>query len=271
MSGEVDPLYVAARSALLDTLVAVANHVGAFVLVGAQAVYHFTGASELLVAEFTTDADFSIDPGLLTSDPLLGGLMLAGGFTRTDNIGRWCSPTGVFVDLMVPERVAGKGTRRARLGNHGKEIARRAKGLEGSLIDKERATITAFDPSDSRTASLWIAGPGALIVAKTHKIYERLGYPGRLNDKDALDTFRLLQITSTNDLRERMSLLRGSEVSRAVTEEAISLFPEIFGSLQSPGVQMAVRASGVTSDTDTDTIAASMVELIHDAVVSLGS
>jgi hypothetical protein len=36
-------------------------------------------------------------------------------------------------------------------------------------------------------------------------------------------------------------------------------------------VQRAVRASGVTSDTGTDTIAASMVELIHDAVVSLGS
>jgi hypothetical protein len=62
MSGEPDPLYVRARAALLDTLDALEPHLDALVLVGAQAIYLHTGDAELTVAEYTTDADFSISP-----------------------------------------------------------------------------------------------------------------------------------------------------------------------------------------------------------------
>lgn len=43
MSGAPDPLYTAARRALLDAFVAIRDHLDAVVLVGAKAVYIHTG------------------------------------------------------------------------------------------------------------------------------------------------------------------------------------------------------------------------------------
>jgi hypothetical protein len=52
-----DPLYVRARAALLEATEALAPHLDALVLVGAQAIYLHTGATDLAVAKYTTDAD----------------------------------------------------------------------------------------------------------------------------------------------------------------------------------------------------------------------
>ena len=65
MPGAYDPRYVAARSVLLDALGALGAQREAVVLVGAQAIYMYTGALELAVAEFTTDGDLTIDPALV--------------------------------------------------------------------------------------------------------------------------------------------------------------------------------------------------------------
>src|SRR5260370_30235914 len=70
MLGVFDPLYVRARAALLDAAEALAAHIEAVVLVGAQAIYLHTGAAELAVAEYTTDADFAISPLELAGSPL---------------------------------------------------------------------------------------------------------------------------------------------------------------------------------------------------------
>jgi hypothetical protein len=94
MSGDPDPLYVRARTALLDALVALEPHLDAVVLVGAQAIYLHAGEADLNVAEYTTDADFSISPGQLADSPLLGDLLTAAGFTRREHPGGWLSPTG---------------------------------------------------------------------------------------------------------------------------------------------------------------------------------
>ena len=59
-----DPLYVRARVALLDAVEALGIHRDAIVPVGAQAIYLHTGAADLAVAEYTTDADFSLRPGV---------------------------------------------------------------------------------------------------------------------------------------------------------------------------------------------------------------
>ncbi len=59
------------------------------------------------------------------------------GFTLCEPPGRWVSPDGVYVDLMVPDALAGPGSRGARLGPHGRRVARRAKGLEAALVDRE--------------------------------------------------------------------------------------------------------------------------------------
>ncbi len=67
--GEVDEEYVLARRALLDAADALSEHLDAVVLVGAQAIYLQTGAAELAIAEYTTDADLSIQPAGLRDAP----------------------------------------------------------------------------------------------------------------------------------------------------------------------------------------------------------
>lgn len=262
MSGEPDPLYVRARAALLDTLDALKPHLDALVLVGAQAIYLHTGDADLAVAQYTTDADFSVSPGELSDTPLLGDLLTASGFLPREHPGGWLSPDGIYVDVMVPEALAGPGSRGARLGPHGKRAARRAKGLEGAAVDRERSVITALDPSDDRAIEMWVAGPGALLVAKTHKIAERVGAMDRVRDKDALDVLRLLRGVETEELARRLAALRASDVAGAVTNEAIALFATLFGDPTAEGVLMAVRAAG--DQEDPDTIAESMVALVSD-------
>jgi hypothetical protein len=158
MLGEFDELYVRARSALLDAAEALAPQLGSIVLVGAQAVYLHTGWAELAVAEFTTDADFSVEPSALSNSPLLGDLMTRCGFTPREHPGGWLSPSGVYIDIMVPEALAGRGSRSADLGLHAKRAARRAFALEGALVDREPHTMSALDPADRRAVTMNVAG-----------------------------------------------------------------------------------------------------------------
>jgi hypothetical protein len=67
-------------------------------------------------------------------------------------------PTKVEVGLMVPEAVGGSGRRAARLPGHGKEVARKARGLEAALVDKATTTIRALDPADLRSFAVPVAG-----------------------------------------------------------------------------------------------------------------
>lgn len=268
MSGDPDPLYARARAALLDTLDALEPHLEALILVGAQAIYLHTGDADLAVAEYTTDADFSVSPGDLSDVPLLGDLLMARGFLPREHPGGWLTPDGIYVDVMVPESLAGPGSRGARLGPHGKRAARRAKGLEGAAVDRERSVIRALDPSDDRAVEMWVAGPGALLVAKTHKIAERVGAMDRVRDKDALDVLRLLRAIETEDLAQRLGQLQASEVAGEVTNGAVAQLPALFGDPAAEGVLMAVRAAG--DEEDPDTIAGSLVALADDLVRAMG-
>jgi len=262
MPGVPDPLYVRARRALLDAVEALADHRDALVLVGAQAIYLHTGDADLAVAEYTTDADFTVSPADLADAPLLADLLGARGFTPREHPGGWLSPDGIYVDIMVPEHLAGPGTRGARLGPHGKRAARRAKGLEGALVDRGLRTIAALDPDDERTVELLVAGPGALLVAKVHKIAERVGAQDRVRDKDALDVLRLLRAVDTDDLAARLRTLRSDPLSGAVTTEALKHLPQLFDSSDSAGVAMAIRSAG--SAEDAAVIARSFVALVED-------
>ncbi len=266
--GVLDPLYVRARAALLDAVQALGVHLEAMVLVGAQAIYLRTGAGDLAVAEYTTDADFAISPVELAATPPIDELLKKAGFTAREHPGGWRSPAGVYVDLMVPEALAGPGSRGARLGSHGKRAARRAKGLEGALIDRDRYAIRALAADDDREVSMWVAGPGALLVAKIHKIAERAEARDRVRDKDALDVLRLLQAIDTEELASRVCQLLDDELARSVTQEAVNLLPLLFADQDRFGVQMAVRAAGTGEDAAT--IAASMVVLVEELRIRLG-
>ena len=266
MSGVPDPLYVRARCALLDAFDALEPHLDAIVLVGAQAVYLHTAGTELAVAEYTTDADLAIAPGDLADSPLIGDALTSGGFTPRAHPGGWLSPDGIYLDVMVPDALAGPGTRGARLGAHGKRAARRTKGLEATLVDRERRTVFALDPTDSRAREIWIAGPAALIVAKLHKIGERVGAQDRVRDKDALDLYRLLQAVSTDQLADGMRRLREHPLSRDVTATALVTLRALFTRRDAEGVEMTVRAAG--DPENSDVMRASMIGLATDLLAA---
>jgi hypothetical protein len=250
-SAPPDPLYVLARGVLLDALDALGDQRDAVILVGAQAIYLHTGAAELAVAEFTTDSDLGIDPGALKSRPELGEALGGAGFSRSGQPGTWVAarrlegrPVTVDVDLMVPEALGGGGRRGARLPEpHGNRAARKARGLEAALVDREVREIGALDERDTRRFRVAVAGPAALLVAKLHKIHERVDAQRLASDKDALDVLRLLRAVPTETFAGALDRLREDPLSAEVTEQAISYLRELFSSPGAPGSSMAARAA----------------------------
>lgn len=194
MNGDVDhdPEYVAARRVLLDALEALGAHRKAVVLVGAQAIYLRVGAGDLAVAPFTTDGDLALNPNLLDDEPILAEALRAAGFDLAVNPGTW-SLTDVQIDLLVPSSLGGPGRRSARLGPHGAEVARKAKGLEAAMVDHSILRLAALDASDRRELEVPVAGLAALLVAKLHKLAEREANPDRWAPKDGLDVLRILR------------------------------------------------------------------------------
>ncbi len=115
------------------------------------------------------------------------------------------------VDLLVPEGAnASAGTRGARLGPHGNRAARRAVGLEAALVDHSPLIVAALDPVDGRQITVEVAGVAALLVAKTHKIHDRLinGKAERISDKDASDVYRIMQTAAPRDVAATLLTLR---------------------------------------------------------------
>lgn len=179
------------------------EHRSSIILVGAQAIYLHTGSAEVALAEYTTDADLVLDPRHLASDPLIEDAMTSAGFIRdpsNENPGTWVSPEGIPVDLMVPARVAGRGRRGVTVGPHDRGAMRRAVGLEAVLIDHAPLTVSGLVEGDDRRIEVQVAGPAGLLVAKLHKVAERLDTPRRRDDKDAHDIYRLLVAIDTADL-----------------------------------------------------------------------
>jgi hypothetical protein len=152
----------------------------------------------------------------------------------------------IEVDLMVPEAVSGAGRRAARLPGHGKEVARKARGLEAALIDKSNAIIGALSGVGARTFTVAVAGPAALLVSKLHKMDERLaeGKQDRLDDKDALDILRLRRAIPTATLVEAFLHLLRDPIAQEVTREALGMLERLFSSPRLRGAQMAARAAG---------------------------
>lgn len=269
-SPAVDPRYVEARRVLLDALTALAPHRPALVVAGAQAVYLRTGGGEVAiapfttdtdvlvgVAPFTTDGDVAVDPMSLVAAPTIEAAMTAAGFKLSVTDGHtepgiWVTsaviegePFLIPVDLIVPEGFAPRGGRRgARLGPHGSHAARRAVGLEAALVDKSPMTVSSLDPLDPRSVAVDVAGVAALMVAKAHKLHDRIdrGRSDRLDDKDAADVFRMMQVTLPASVGATLSGLLEHPIAGSPTAAAIRYLDELFGRRGRPGIQMAARA-----------------------------
>ncbi|WP_026939240.1 hypothetical protein [Holophaga foetida] len=260
----MDELYVIARTVLLDALDALGEHRAALVLVGAQAVYLRVGEADLAVASYTTDGDLAVDPRVLEERPAIERQLLAAGFApkSSDSVGMWIThrktatnpETQVAVDLLVPEGMSpGTGRRSAGLIGHDSKVARKVKGLEGSLVDAEKMDVGSFVADDHRSFSLSVAGPAALLMSKVFKIQDRLG-SDRLSDKDALDVYRLLRGTPTEDMASRYGKILGDARAEANAKVSLELLESQFGDRRSDGVQMALRAvSGLVDPEETAT------------------
>jgi hypothetical protein len=242
-----------ARTALLDALEALNEHLEAVILVGAQAVYQHTGNAKVALAEFTTDGDLAIDPDLLGSDPLIEDAMTAAGFRpdpRGSAVGTWLAGNGVPIDLMIPDAVAGSGRRSVTVPPHDSKSMRRARGLEAALVDNSPRTLGAFDSAaDPRIFVVSVAGTAALIVAKLHKINDRISNPTRLDIKDAHDIYRMLVAIETEPLARSFTALLKEAVSEPVTREAVQLLKVLFAAgPDAAGSRMAGVAEEIVGD-----------------------
>lgn len=246
-------LLVAARRTLLDALDALAEQREALVLIGAQAIYLHTGAAPVALAETTKDSDLAVDPRSLSDSPLLDDAMTRAGFRHDlqhPQPGGWLSASGIPVDLMVPEALAGRqGRRGARIPPHSVQATRRTAGLEAAVVDHTVHTIRSLDESDRRSIEMRVAGPAALLIAKLHKLGERQDQPDRLIDKDAHDLYRLLVATDTRKLVARIAQLQHDELAGKATTKAIEYLQVLFADgADALGAMMAGRAEQLVGE-----------------------
>ena len=262
-----DPLYVEARKILLDALVALAPHGDAVIVVGAQAVYLRTNETELAIAPYTTDGDLALNPSLLGDDPELEKVMGDAGFHLQPQPGGNLAP-GVWlatvevdgqthdvpVDLIVPEgATTGGGRRGARLGAHGNRAARRAVGLEATLIDHSRrahhrigSNRPAFHRSRSRRSRSAVRRQGPQ-AQRPNRIPE----DGRIDDKDAADVVRLMQSVPAAEVRNTLNALANDPMAGEPVRDGIVYLKGLFARRGRPGIEMAARAMRVAMDAAT--------------------
>ncbi|MBB5625473.1 hypothetical protein [Sphaerisporangium krabiense] len=259
-------ILVRSRSALLDAMAALDAHRDAVIVIGAQAIYLRTSGSPVALAETTKDSDLALDPRVLEDEPLLERSMIRAGFYRdpiNGQPGSWLNAEGIPVDLMVPEALAGPGsknTRGARIPPHDRRAARRARGLEAAVIDNTFMDVSALDQEDTRTYRVRVAGPAALLVAKLHKIGERVSAPHRLNDKDAHDAYRVLIHADTAELAAAFNALLREPISSEVTTEAIESLRTLFAiGPDALGARMAGRAEEGIGEPETVALATSLL------------
>ena len=265
------PEYVLARRVLLDALEALEEHLPSLILVGAQAVYFHAGDTPINVPVLTTDADIAIDVRLLTSEPEIGGLLRPAGFEPGSNPGHWRNPNDIALDLMVVPHQAGtskKSARAARLPHHEKHTARIARGLEAALVDNVWTNLASFEPGDTRSFDIRVAGPAALLTAKAIKMGERLeqsmNKPDRLQEKDALDALRLLQAVDTAELVQGFTRHGENEYARVTSAEALTVYRDHASTTEGRLAQLAALAAE-----GDPTIAPSFSVLIRELLTEL--
>ncbi|WP_245564205.1 hypothetical protein [Nocardia testacea] len=265
------------RTVLLDALEALVEHRDVVIVVGAQAVYLHTGGVEVAIAEATKDSDVAVDTRDLGGDPTINEAMEKANFVLNPTSGQpgaWLSPDGIPVDIMVPETIAGGGKNRRSVHQppHHKMAMRRARGLEAAIVDNSEIVVRPLTEDDGRAISAKVAGPAALIVAKCHKIHERIDDPNpdRLKDKDAHDIYRILRAFEPEDLAPAFSRLLAEEVSAQVTDEAVDILQNLFAAgPDAIGSAMAGRAEEEVGDPAE--VSASLAFLAEELVEAIRS
>jgi hypothetical protein len=108
----------------------------------------------------------------------------------------------------------------------------------------------ALETEDTPRIVVNVAGPAALLVAKSRKLGERRARPERLMPKDAGDVYRLFDATPVNDMVVATQRLLADKRSAAATTRALDFVRELFATPRSPGVGLATQAlAGVLDQT----------------------
>lgn len=177
----------------------------------------------------------------------------------------------VPVDLIVPKQIAPTAGRRgARLpGGHGNTAAQKTAGVEGALVDHDPIEIRALAEADRRRVVVEVAGPAALLVAKSFKLGERLNTPRRFQPKDAGDVFRLYEANGGDEMAGGLRRLGNDPRSADVTKQAMEHLRTLFATPRSPGIELAVTAlGGITNRRD---VTETMVGYTRDLLATFGS
>lgn len=256
MAAEPTPLYVATRRGLLDACDALQDQRDALILVGAQAIFLHTGETDEAITTETKDADLAVDPSQLTDAPLVDEALKGAGFyldLTHPQPGSWLSPDGVPVDLLIPEAVSGRtgGGRSGRIPPHDNMSTRRVRGIEGALVDHAPMAVAALGAEDEREYTIKVAGPSALLVAKLHKVGERLAEGKRTRPRDSHDVYRLMRAFELDVFVSGFARMAASEVSAEVAEEALGYLDALFNGVDHPGTQQVLETvAGLVEDPD---------------------
>ncbi len=190
--------------------------------------------------------------------------MAAGGFALSQAPGTWSRReevgTGsaeIAVDLLVPEALGGTWPKKARGGRippHASTATRQVRGLEVAAVDNDWLAIRSLDHDASdRSRSARVAGIVALLVAKAHKIDDRLRdrvrQPGRLQDKDAGDVVRLMQLPGARRVADRFEQSLEDPGVGDVVRDGLTMLRSQFANSRATGTRMAVAAlEGILGD-----------------------
>ncbi|QTX03476.1 hypothetical protein [Agromyces archimandritae] len=234
----------ASRRLLVRTIRALEPFADSLTVVGAHAVHVWVqqqwGPIDM---EATRDGDLVLNPVFIASTPkvvdLLAGIGLEaarperpGIYGLRDEHDRAFGER-VTVDLIVPEAFAGPGRRAARVDGQRNSLTR-AHGLELAVYDRRLMRVSTLDDGRPDEVSVHVAGPAALIVAKTIKVSERFAQaverPDRLRPKDSGD-IALLMMTCDGATAAQV-MRREAHAHREIHEvvdEAARAVVELYG------------------------------------------
>ncbi|MGC1209378.1 MAG: hypothetical protein WA880_15645, partial [Ornithinimicrobium sp.] len=152
---------------------------------------------------------------------------------------------------------------------HDPRALRRATGLEAALVDCPAEVVASLDPQDARCHEVRVAGAAALVVAKMHKIAERLGNPNRLVDKDAHDVYRLLVGIPTVALVQSFAALLAHDLSASSTTSALGSLKDL-AAVGPHGLVCVMAGRAEEGVGEPDTVAAATSILASDLLWQLG-